>query len=304
MGHRDLYEPMYPVDAAFRSSRTNEAYVFKGNMYVLINYAPGTQNDKAVNRPLLIRDGFPSLADTPFGDGIDCAFGSHYRNEAFIFKGDLCAVVNYAPHTTNDWIVKGPMTIASMFPFLRGTVFEKGIDAAFESSRESEAYLFRSDQYARINYGSSPHLITMRLIAQGFPTLRNTIFEHGIEAAFASHRYNEAYIFNLFEYALINFAPGTTNDYIIGGVKPIYPNWPSLGGYEREPALTFADVLFGEDVVRHDESELHNHLSQFSSAPEPDPLSPALDMYLYVVNAEVIHFLVGTVCPIISTKIN
>ncbi|PKI72570.1 hypothetical protein CRG98_006947 [Punica granatum] len=184
---------MWPVDAAFRSSRKNEAFVFKGNKYVLINYAPGTTDDEVVHGPLLIRDGFPSLAGTPFGQyGIDC------------------------------------------------TVFEKGIDAAFESSRKYEAYIFRGNRYARINYCSNPHLVSISLIAQCFPSLRNTIFESGIHAAFASHRYNEAYIFKYGDYTRINFAPGTTSDYIIGGVKEIYQNWPSLSVIvPRRPAPKF-----------------------------------------------------------------
>ncbi|PRQ35114.1 putative Hemopexin-like domain-containing protein [Rosa chinensis] len=135
----------------------------------------------------------------------------------------------FTPGTTNDKIIKGPMTISAMFPFFKGTVFESGIDAAFESTKKYEAYLFRDKKYAHINYGSgSAHLIHLQLITDGFHGLRNTIFASGIEAAFASHKTNEAYLFKGDSYALINFAPGTTNDYIIGGVKKILPNWPSL----------------------------------------------------------------------------
>lgn len=217
------------IDAAFRSSRTNEAYLFMKKEYVLVDYAPGTTDDKVLNGPLFICDGYPSLAGTAFAeDGIDCAFGSHDRNEAFIFSGNLCAQINYAPHTANDKIIKGPMTITAMFPFFKGTVFKNGVDAAFESTKEYEAYLFKGNQYARINYGSKSHLIAIRNIAQGFPSLKNTMFESGIDAAFASHRTNEAYLFKNAYYARINFAPGTTDDYIIGGVKKIREYWPSL----------------------------------------------------------------------------
>ncbi|KAK9939205.1 hypothetical protein M0R45_015911 [Rubus argutus] len=218
------------IDAAFRSSRTNEVYIFFKNEYVLLNYAPGSTNDRVVNGPLLICDGYPSLAGTAFAEyGIDCAFGSHNNNEAFIFSGQLCAQINFAPGTTNDWIIKGPLTIREMFPFLVGTVFESGVDAAFEARARNEAYLFKDNQYALINYNSG-NLISHanKLITDGFHSLRNTIFADGFDAAFASHRTNEAYLFKGESYALINFAPGSTNDYIIGGVKPILPNWPSL----------------------------------------------------------------------------
>ncbi|XP_073112840.1 albumin-2-like [Elaeis guineensis] len=217
------------INAAFRSSRQSEAYLFMKNEYVRVNYAPGTTGDWVVNGPLLICNGFPTLTDAAFAEyGIDCAFGSHDGSEAFVFSMNLCAQISYTPGTTNDKISKGPMTIAAMFPFFKRTVFESGVDAAFESTTSYEAYLFKGNQYALINYGSDSHLIAIRLITQGFPSLKNTIFESGIDAAFASHRYNEAYLFKGDSYALINFAPATTDDYIIGGVKKISSHWPSL----------------------------------------------------------------------------
>jgi len=58
--------PRY-IDAVFRSTKENEAYLFMKNEYVLVNYAPGSKDDRIVNGPLLIRDGFPSLSDHTFG---------------------------------------------------------------------------------------------------------------------------------------------------------------------------------------------------------------------------------------------
>ncbi|KAF7142964.1 hypothetical protein RHSIM_Rhsim05G0197600 [Rhododendron simsii] len=171
------------INAAFRSSHKNEAYLFMMNEYLLLNYAPGTTDDK----------------------------------------------IKYAPGTTNDKIIKGPITITAMFPLFKGTIFESGIDAAFEATNKGEAYLFKDNQYALINYSSDSKLIEVRRITQAFPSLKNTIFESEIDAAFASHRTDEAYIFKGDSYALFDFAPGTTNDYIIGSaVKKILPNWPSL----------------------------------------------------------------------------
>ncbi|XVF06649.1 hypothetical protein REPUB_Repub06bG0068300 [Reevesia pubescens] len=221
------------INAAFRARATNEAYLFMRNEYVLVNYAPGSTNDRVINGPLLICDGYPSLIGTAFGEhGIDCAFDTHNNTEAFIFSGNLCAHIDYAPGTTNDRILKGPITIAAMFPFFKDTVFESGVDAAFRATATLEAYIFKGDRYALINYGNNrnpPRLIANRRINEGFFSFRNTIFETGIDAAFASHRRDEAYIFKGQQYALINFAPGTTNDRIIGGIKPIIPNnWPSL----------------------------------------------------------------------------
>ncbi|XP_028116930.1 albumin-2-like [Camellia sinensis] len=170
----------------------------------------------------------PLLAQPLQNMELDCAFGSHNSDEAFIFSGNLCAQINYAPDTKNDKIIKGPMTITAMFPFLKETVFKNDVDAAFEATTSYEAYLFKDNHYALINYGFNSHLIAVRTITQGFASLRNTMFESGIDAAFASHRTNEAYLFKKDYYALINFAPGTTDDYIIDGVKKIRENWPSL----------------------------------------------------------------------------
>lgn len=215
------------INAAFRASSSNEAYLFMKNEYVLVNYAPGSTNDRIINGPLLICDGYRSLVGTPFGEhGIDCAFDTD-GTEVFIFSEKLCAYIDYAPGSTNDKILQGPMTIAAMFPFFKGTVFENGIDAAFRGTARDEAYLFKGDQYALINYNSKTQ-IAIRRINEGFHSFIGTMFESGIEAAFASHRTNEAYIFKGDQYALINFAPGSTNDSIIGGVKKIVDNWPSL----------------------------------------------------------------------------
>ncbi|KAJ9134882.1 hypothetical protein P3X46_032127 [Hevea brasiliensis] len=64
------------INAAFQSARNrDEVYLFMKNEYVLVNYAPGTTNDRVINGPLLICDGFPSLTDTAFAEfGVDCAF--------------------------------------------------------------------------------------------------------------------------------------------------------------------------------------------------------------------------------------
>ncbi|CAK9162019.1 unnamed protein product [Ilex paraguariensis] len=222
---------MAHIDAAFRSSRINEAYFFVKNEYVLVNYAPGTTDDKVLVGPHLIEAGYPSLKGTAFAEpGIDCAFGSHHMDQAFIFSGNLCAQINYAPHTTNDRIIKGPMTITAMFPFFKGTVFENGVDAAFESTKNYEAYLFKDNQYALINYDYDSHLISIDLINRGFPSLKNTYFESGIDAAFALHNTDEAYLFKGDYYARINFASGTTEDNITGGIKKILTYWPSLRG--------------------------------------------------------------------------
>lgn len=219
------------IDSAFRSTKKNEAYMFFNKEYALINYAPGANNDFLINGPLLIGDGFPSLAGTAFAEyGIDASFGCHDGSdpsEAFIFSGNLCAKINFAPGTTDDRIIEGPKTIKQMFPFFKGTKFENGVDAAFESTVKNEAYLFKGSEYARINY-SDRTLGTKILIVDGFKCFQGTKFSSDIGAAFASHRSNEAYLFKDTEYVLLYFTPGKTSDYIVNGPKPILNNWSSL----------------------------------------------------------------------------
>lgn len=233
------------IDAAFRSVDSDEAFLFMKDEYVRLDYAPGTTDDKILNGPLLISDGFQSLQGTSFADyGIDCAFA--HGNEAFIFSGNLCAKMHFEPGTTNDMITKGPMTITKMFPFFKGTVFAEGVDAAFESSKENEAYIFKGSQYSRINFATFRQ-IDSHSISGGFHPLKGTIFESGIDAAFASHYdTNEAYLFKGNKYALLHFSPGSNTDYLIGGVKEIAPNWPSLA-----PILPRANR--GLDI--HDQNE-------------------------------------------------
>ncbi|MBC9719797.1 albumin-2-like [Cicer arietinum] len=218
------------INAAFRSSRNNEAYLFINDKYVLLDYAPGTTNDKVLYGPSFVRDGYKSLANTIFGTyGIDCAFDTD-NNEAFIFYEKFCALIDYAPHSNKDKIILGPKKIVDMFPFFEGTMFENGIDAAFRSTKGKEVYLFKGDKYARIDYETNRLIQNIKDITDGFPCLRGTIFENGIEAAFASHKTNEAYLFKGEYYARIHFTPGSTNDTIMGGVKNTLDYWPSLQG--------------------------------------------------------------------------
>jgi len=221
--------PSY-INSAFRSSRAYEVYFFLKNKYVRVYYTPGKTDDKILTDLRWICDGYPSLEDTPFGEyGIDCAFNTE-GNEAYIFCTKLCAYIDYAPGTMNDKILSGPTTIAKMFPVLKNTVFENGIDSAFRSTRGKEVYLFKGNKYGRIAYDSKQLIGTIRNITDGFPILKGTIFENGIDACFASHKENQAYLYKGENYVRINFTPGTTGDTLVDVVKPILNGWPILRG--------------------------------------------------------------------------
>ncbi|KAL2921165.1 Albumin-2 [Bienertia sinuspersici] len=193
------------VTAAFKSVETNQAYIFMKNEVVIEDYAPDTKtNDSIVYGPCPISEsGFSSLKNTIFAErGIDCAFASNEEGVAYIFSGNMCAKWYYAPDdSTDDEIRDGPMPIADMFPFLKRTMFETGINAALESSGRYEAYLFKGKYFARINYDpeNKDHRRTNIYPIQDYwPCLRNTTYEI------------EAYLFKKDSYARIVFTPGQT----------------------------------------------------------------------------------------------
>ena len=110
------------IDAAFASHRCNEAYLFKGDQYARINFAPGTTNDYLRNCPMEITVGFPSLEGTVFQDGIDAAYCAKAKDEAYLFKGDTYALINYAPGTLDDYIIRSVTPISSGFRCLKGII--------------------------------------------------------------------------------------------------------------------------------------------------------------------------------------
>ncbi|KAL2921175.1 Albumin-2 [Bienertia sinuspersici] len=212
------------------------------NEVVIEDYAPDTAtNDTIVYGPCHIGEAFSSLKDTIFEEqGIDCAFASSEEGVAYIFSGNKCAKWFYAPDdSSDDEIRDGPMPIAEMFPFLKRTMFEKGVDAALESSGPYEAYLFKGKYYARINYNpeNKDHRRTnISTIHDYWPCLRNTTYENGFDGAFGYQIYRgcnqsrvEAYLFKKDSYARIVFTPGSTTNEQLKWSKRIKQGWPNLG---------------------------------------------------------------------------
>ncbi|KAM7515814.1 hypothetical protein LguiA_005397 [Lonicera macranthoides] len=169
----------------------------------------------------------------------DCAFNFNDRLEAFLFTTDHCLQLDYIPGSPRDYIVKGPISIGDFFPSLKYTIFSTGIDAAFTSSAKDTAYIFRSNIYAVINFVSGNIIEGPKKITDGFYYLKDTIFEHGIDAAFASHRCNEVYLFKGNQYARINLAPGT-KDYFLTCPMAIALGFNSLQGTVFEDGIDAA----------------------------------------------------------------
>ncbi|QCE05065.1 albumin-2-like [Vigna unguiculata] len=213
------------INAAIPSSRPYQVYFFAKNKYVRLYYTPGDTGDEIMTPLQLVSSGFSSLAGTAFAeDGIDCSFDTE-GSKAYIFSSDICAYIDYAPHSSKDKILVGPTTIAQMFPTLRNTVFAEGIDAAFRSTKGKEVYLFKGIDYCRIAYDSKELVGSIGNITDGFPHLKGTIFESGIDASFGSVKKGFAYLFKEDKYTLLRESDGTFNQ-----VRDILAGWPCLRG--------------------------------------------------------------------------
>ncbi|CAI8593742.1 unnamed protein product [Vicia faba] len=217
-----------PYCAAFRSSKHNECYVFSEEKFVVCDYAPGEKKTH-VNGPIHISDGFPMLAKTVFEKGIDCTFDIK-DNQAFIFHGNQCAMIKYAPDPADTRLLLGPIPISGMFPCLKGTVFENGINAAIHHLH-GKVIIFNGNKIGYLNY-KAKYLSWVKNLLSCFPYWDGTVFTNGIIAAFNSHNKYEAYIFNGKYYARINYCPTNKNGgYLVNHkIRRIRNEWPALHG--------------------------------------------------------------------------
>ncbi|KAK2366842.1 hypothetical protein QL285_080179 [Trifolium repens] len=200
----------YRIDTAFRSFRHNECYFITNGRCLVLDYF----KKSIVNGPRHIENVFPILRNTPFRRRIDCTFNGD-ENEIFIFSRNLCAKIRY---TAEGRLLNVPISITRMFPRLRGTSFENGIDAAFKY-RGNDVFLFKKDRCIRLNYITGITVESEKPIRESFPCLVGTIFETGIDAAFASHDTGEAYIFKGRYFVRINAVQRGSEaigDFIVG----------------------------------------------------------------------------------------
>ncbi|CAI8593746.1 unnamed protein product [Vicia faba] len=215
--------------AAFRSSKHNECYVFVKEKYVVCNYAPGEKKKDIIQGPMHITHGFPMLARTVFANGIDCAFHST-DHEAFIFHGNQCAILKYAPRPADTRLLLGPIPISAMFPCLKGTVFENGINAAIHHLHD-QVIIFHGEKIGYLNY-TTKHLSWVKNLLSYFKYWDGTVFATGIVSAFNSHHKYEAYIFKGKHYARINYCPTNKHGdhFVNNSISRIQSEWPALHG--------------------------------------------------------------------------
>jgi hypothetical protein len=72
--------------------------MFVKDKSVVLTYAPEEENGYIIMNGPIHTDGFPVLSKTILENGIDCTFDINDEdNEAFIFSGNQCAKIKYAP---------------------------------------------------------------------------------------------------------------------------------------------------------------------------------------------------------------
>ncbi|CAO2825288.1 unnamed protein product [Amaranthus hypochondriacus] len=246
--HKDsrymLRKPRYEsyIDAAFRSSCTNEVFMFTGFHYFVVKYDAQSYSHKEANEnhvitksPLLLIDAFYELYGcTGFRErGVDAAFGCYGTNKAFLFSRTWGAKIEY--DSDNEGQVLKLQGMEGWFMSPDDTKFSRGyLDAACESTVPNEAYLFKGSDYALVNYANQSQLTLIKegRITDEFTCLCNTAFESDIGSAFASHKFNQFYFFKDNTYVLIEFDSKAKESRIIAGPEEIVPtNWPCLVSY-------------------------------------------------------------------------
>ncbi|KAJ6505557.1 hypothetical protein C8R45DRAFT_1182196 [Mycena sanguinolenta] len=154
-------------------------------------------------------------------------------NRAYFFCGNRYTVINVNPGTTGDTIAWGPKDLVNNWPSLWKAGFSGGVDAVLPNPKNAkEMYFFSGGNYALINIapGTTDDYIINgpKKILDEWPSLRKAGFAK-IDAVLPNPaNSDEAYFFSGSQYALINIKPGTNDDYIVNGPKPILDNWPSL----------------------------------------------------------------------------
>ncbi|KAL9319422.1 hypothetical protein ACSQ67_015939 [Phaseolus vulgaris] len=162
------------IDSAF-DTEGKEAYVFSTKHCAYIDYAPVQQMTRFSKvLPQLLKC-FPSSKTRVFENGIDSAFESIKGKEVYLFKGNKYTRIDY----DSKRLIGNIRNITDGFTRSKGTVFESGIDACFASHEESEAYLFKGNQYVRIKYTPSSSNDTLpgdvRPILDGWPCLKDIL---------------------------------------------------------------------------------------------------------------------------------
>ncbi|KIM41606.1 hypothetical protein M413DRAFT_27916 [Hebeloma cylindrosporum] len=208
------------------------AYFFVGNQYALIKVRPGTTDDVLLDGPKSILGHSAALLRARFGN-VDAILPNPASwVEAYFFLGTQYALINTSAGSTGDYIRNGPKSIANEWPSLNQAGFAT-VDAVLPNPADkSQAYFFSGTRYAliKINPWSNDDYIAIgpNFIADEWPSLRKAGFTTIDLALTNPANTDEAYFFSGSRYVLINVKPGSNNDYIVDGPKPVADNWSSL----------------------------------------------------------------------------
>ncbi|KIY43021.1 hypothetical protein FISHEDRAFT_54293 [Fistulina hepatica ATCC 64428] len=165
------------------------------------------------------------------------------HGRAYFFCYNMYAAIDIEPGSTNNTIAWGPKTLIDDWPSLVQANFGF-VDAVLPNpDKKEEMYFFFREKYALINTEpgtTKNHIVDgPKDISTEWPSLKEANFTI-VDAVLPSpvHKYR-AYFFSGEHYALIEFAPGTTNNFVVNGPKPITSEWPSL----REARFKTVDAI-------------------------------------------------------------
>lgn len=129
-------------------SASNEAYVFSGTRYLLIDWS----TREAINGPLPIEEGWPSLAEAGFTT-VDAATRAPYDySNGIFFSGNEYVVVDVAPGSTDDTVLRGPGPISDLWPGAEDAQFDT-IDSVLDDPNDwGKSYFFSGDRYVVAQY--------------------------------------------------------------------------------------------------------------------------------------------------------
>ena len=232
-------------DSALWNKDTGKVYFFKGSEYVRINPNNGWKMDAGYPKP--IAGNWPGL-DPSFNSGIDAAIWNQASNKVYLFKGDKYVRID----PSNGWNMEPgyPKPIAGNWPGMPAE-FATGIDAALWSTKNNKVYMFKGDQYVRINPSVSWSVEAgyPKPIAGNWPGL-NDGYNEGIDAALMSEKNDKIYFFKksriVGDYVRID--PNNGWNVEAGYPKPIGVGW-SVEETWRDRALNLLGFDSGRDGV-------------------------------------------------------
>ncbi|GBE86747.1 hypothetical protein SCP_0906280 [Sparassis crispa] len=203
-----------PSDSHRRELRSpvDEDILMTGEGHTITDFLIGTTTEPRFARAVL-----PNLARSV--------------HEVYVFAETKYVLMHFDPPGS---IINGPKLVVTEWPSLRKAKFAGRVDAILPNpDNDREAYFFSGDSYALVNVqpgSTDDYLVSpVKTIRGNWPSLTKAGFDKGVDAILPNpHNKAHAYFFRDSHYALIDIAPGTTNDRIINGPKSIYQNWPSL----------------------------------------------------------------------------